>query len=661
MGWMTKKQTAEYNEKLNEAKKLSTIPSKLPTPIMVIDKDFNITYFNQHSADLVGLRPEQCVGRKCYDLFKTTHCRTDECRCAQAMKQDRVATGETVAHPNGQEIPIKYSGAPIKDENGNITGAVEYILDITEEKKAINDAFEKVNYLNNVPTPVMAIDKDMNVRFMNEAGSKVAGLTPENCVGKKCYDLFTNPHCRTSECRTARAMRENDIFTGDSKVTARGLNMPIQYTGAPIRNDEGKVIGGLEYVVDMTSIKNVVNSVNETAVKLSEGDLNTRASAEGAEGDYRQLVEGFNQAIDNILKPVGETMRCLNEMSTGNLTISVEGDYQGDHAKMKNATNGTIDSLNEILSQVAIAGDQVSVGAQQVSDSSQSLSQGATEQASSLEEVTSSLTELSAQTKQNSENALQANQLAKVARESADQGNNQMSHMLTAMTDINESSSQISKIIKAIDEIAFQTNLLALNAAVEAARAGVHGKGFAVVAEEVRNLAQRSAKAANETTDLIENSVNKVQNGMNIANETAKALEEIVGSVTKVTDLVAEISSASHEQAQGIDQVSTGLGQIDQVTQTNAANAEESASASEELSSQAAQLKDMIAKFRLKNMANMGSMNPGKSFSGRHESHNQEPKGNGAKSEWDNMHDNGKSKMNADLIINLDDDDYGKF
>ena len=197
-----------------------------------------------------------------------------------------------------------------------------------------------------------------------------------------------------------------------------------------------------------------------------------------------------------------------------------------------------------------------------------------------------------------------ARQLSKEAQKAADQGNIRMNEMVAAMQKINESSQSISKIIKVIDEIAFQTNLLALNAAVEAARAGQHGKGFAVVAEEVRNLAGRSAKAAQETAELIAGSVTLTAQGGRIADQTAASLGEIVSGITGVSDLIEDIATASNDQAQGIAQVNQGLEQIGQVTQQNTANAEESAAASEELSSQAAHLRSMLSRFRL-NQSNL--------------------------------------------------------
>jgi len=359
-----------------------------------------------------------------------------------------------------------------------------------------------------------------------------------------------------------------------------------------------KVVEGINRIFD--PVNALVADATMLAREAVEGRLATRADISKHQGDYRKIVEGINETLNAVVDPVKEARECLEEMSRGNLEVSVTGNYKGDHAILKNALNSTLDAINEILSQVNVAVDQVNSGASQVSDASQSLSQSSTEAASSLEQVSASMQEVNAQTKQNAENATQANRLSTMARVSAETGNAQMKQMLRAMSDINESAASISKIIKAIDEIAFQTNILALNAAVEAARAGIHGKGFTVVAEEVRNLAQRSARAAKETAEMIENSIKKTEAGTKIADETSKALDEIVIGSTKVTDLIGEIESACKEQAQAVLQINQGLEQVDHVTQQNNATAEQSAAASEELSGQSLQLKDMLGKFRLR-------------------------------------------------------------
>jgi methyl-accepting chemotaxis protein len=252
-------------------------------------------------------------------------------------------------------------------------------------------------------------------------------------------------------------------------------------------------------------------------------------------------------------------------------------------------------ALLRISDTLAAGSQQTSSAAGQVSASSQSLAQGASEQAAALEETTSALEEMASMTKKNAETAQQAAGLSSEAQKSAAKGNDAMNKMSSAIGDIQKSATETAKIIKVIDEIAFQTNLLALNAAVEAARAGEAGKGFAVVAEEVRNLAMRSAEAAKNTAAMIEESVNNSKNGVTIAVEVGKSLEEITTAATKVNSLVGEIAAASREQAQGIDQVNTAVSQMDQVTQSNAASAEESASAAEELSSQSVQLGEIVA------------------------------------------------------------------
>lgn len=258
-------------------------------------------------------------------------------------------------------------------------------------------------------------------------------------------------------------------------------------------------------------------------------------------------------------------------------------------------TSSLVKPLNVCAEKTQATADQVTSASSQVAASSQSLAQGSSEQASGLEETSASLEEMASMTKQNADNAGQADTLMQETKQAVEGGMTAMTELSEQIIKISESSNQTSKIIKTIDEIAFQTNLLALNAAVEAARAGEAGKGFAVVAEEVRNLAQRSAEAARNTSDMIEGAQKNAEAGTNAADTAAERLGKIEEKATKVAALVAEIAAASKEQAQGIDQINTSIAEMDKVVQQNAANSEESAGASQELSAQAEELNVIIA------------------------------------------------------------------
>lgn len=411
-----------------------------------------------------------------------------------------------------------------------------------------------------------------------------------------------------------------------------------------------------EHLIRMRdNINALVLDARMLAKSAEDGKLSQRADLNAHNGEFRTIIGGVNNTLDAIVNPLNEAIEVIERMAEGDLTVEMKGEYKGDYNKLKFALNNSLASIDEILTSVRKTVEEVTNGAMQVSDASTALSQGATEQAASLEEITSSMSEIGSQTKNNAENANQANILTSESRKSAEKGNNEMQQLNSAMEDITDSSRNISKIIKVIDEIAFQTNLLALNAAVEAARAGRHGKGFAVVAEEVRNLAARSATAAKETSELIENSIKTVENGSLLAAKTAEALDEIKMSAVKAADIVGEIATLSNEQALGIAQINDGLQQIDKVTQTNTASAEESASASEELSGQASNLRKMIMRFTLRNTENDLHLRS-TMISGRKENSKSLPE---AKRELTSG--NGIDDSNPEDIINLDDEDFGKY
>ena len=397
-----------------------------------------------------------------------------------------------------------------------------------------------------------------------------------------------------------------DAVTGPLGTTARCVEQisrgelppPI---AEPWAGDFGEVKDSLNRCI--AAVNALVQDASGLAGAAVEGRLSARADASRHHADFRRIVEGVNRTLDAIVAPVSEAAQVLEHVAARDLTARVQGEYRGDHVRLKSAVNATAEALQDAVGQVASAVEQVSCAAAQIASSSQAVAAGASEQAGSLTETSGSIDAVAGMADRSADSAQQASTVAVEARAAATDGAAAVEQLQAAMRNIRSSTESTSQIIKDMSDIAVQTNLLALNAAVEAARAGEAGRGFAVVAEEVRSLATRAKEAAAKTEGLIRQSVKHSEEGEAGGKAVAGKLHDIAQSVSRVTAIVAEIASAAKQQATGISHVKHAVAEMDKVTQQNAASAEELSSAASELSGQSEELASMVAGFTLRERA----------------------------------------------------------
>ncbi|MDA8174506.1 MAG: methyl-accepting chemotaxis protein [Nitrospiraceae bacterium] len=428
--------------------------------------------------------------------------------------------------------------------------------DLLEENARIKNSLKLTERMvASIAAPMVVVDKDLKVTFVNDAALNTMGYTREEVLGKMtCAQFQKTRICNTADCTLKRCMATKDVVMGTTVAETRnGRQIPIKAACSPLLDDDGQPYGGMEVIIDITEQIRLQNEATEQKEYL--------------EGEVKMLVES------------------LGRLSEGDLTIKLKAKKDDEIGQVVSAINKTVLTLKEIVGEVKAASDNVADGSNQLSSGAEGMSQGASEQASSVEEISSSMEQMVSNIRQNAENAQQTENIARKSAEDALRSGRTVLSTVQAMKDI-------AGKISIIEEIARQTNLLALNAAIEAARAGEHGKGFAVVAAEVRKLAERSQTAAAEISDLSTASVH-------VAETAGVMLEKLVPDIQKTAQLVQEINVASAEQNAGAQQINKAIQQLDQVVQQNAGAAEEISSTAEELSSQAEQLQGTIEFFRV--------------------------------------------------------------
>ena len=596
----------QEQEKVNARMKVAL--DNVSTNVMLADPDYNIIYLNDSLKEMMtksadkfrtirsDFDPEKLVGKN-IDIFHK-----------EPSHQRRILdnlTSTYVTEITLEGMYLRLTANPVIDADGVRLGSTLEWEDITHLKQQEIVAQENARIkvaLDSVTTNVMVADGDLNIVYVNSAvvqmlrnaandiRKDLPQFDADNLLGKNIDIFHKNP-----EHQRAMLAKLDSPFKTRIIVGGRHFNL----IATPVKSDTGDRLGTVVEWNDMTAQVIVEQEVEKLVTDVSEGRLGALISTEGKDGFFLNISNGLNDLSQTINAFVRDISSAMQKLSEGELSISIENKYQGNFAEVADALNQTVSKLNEVLGNVKLATDSIRASNHEISIGNDQLSDRTEKQASNLEETAASLEQLTSNVRSTADNASTANRAAGSAKDQARNGESIVTEAVQSMAAITESSNKIVEIISVIDDIAFQTNLLALNASVEAARAGEQGRGFAVVANEVRNLAQRSAVSAKEIKELIDVSSARVRTGSEQVNNCGEALQDILTHVDELTTLISDIANSTNEQAAGIGQVNQAVAELDDITQQNAALAEEASSASQSSVQQVDDMVDIVSFFQL--------------------------------------------------------------